>query len=242
MIDEITLESVTYFAELLHDVEESQDLHLMLCSPGGDGETAVRLGRMAQAACRDFTVVVPEDAKSAATIMALAAHRIVMGPSSDLGPIDPQVSVRGRGFVGAKDLVQAVEEALDDVSRRSDTYPLHAALLGGIDSTAVQYARSALARTGEMARQAIEGNPDRTPEQVNELVEQIKSLLIDGPRSHTAVIGAAEAERCGLPVQSLLPHDPYWRQIWAIWTRYFALGPVRVYESGLASQVHRLKE
>ncbi len=162
LIDQITQDSITLFAELLHVLDRSQDLYLLLVSPGGDGGVAVRLARMAQGACRELVVIVPELAKSAATILALGAHSIVMGPTSDLGPIDPQILVSERGYVSAKDLIEAVDSALNDVATRPDTYPLHAAMLAGIDSTAVQFARSALASTDELARQAIGSNPDRT--------------------------------------------------------------------------------
>lgn len=241
MIDAIMPESVTFFAELLHQADPEQDLHLMLCSPGGDASVAVRLARMAQAASRKFTVVVPESAKSAATILALGAHEIVMGHASDLGPIDPQIFLPDRGgYYGAKDLIQAVERALDDVAVRPDTYPLHAALLAGIDMTVVQFARSALAATSDIARQALSSHPDRSLEQVEELLSSIHSTLIEGPSLHSAVIGAAEAREAGLPVTELGPTMPRWTEIWALWTRYFAIGPVhdlQVYESAAASQV-----
>jgi membrane-bound ClpP family serine protease len=87
MIDQIDPDSATMFAELLYGGDPALDLHLLLRSPGGDGEVAVRLARMAQAACRRFVVVAPDIAKSAATIFALGAHEILMGPTSDLGPI-----------------------------------------------------------------------------------------------------------------------------------------------------------
>lgn len=161
VIDQIMPESVTYFAELLHGLDKRRDLHLLLCSPGGDGETAIRLARMAQAASERFVVLVPESAKSAATILALGAHEVVMGPTSDLGPIDPQVFISDRGYVSAKDLIAAVDRALQDIEKRPDTFPLHAAMLGGIDATGVQFARSALSRTKDLARQAVSSNPDR---------------------------------------------------------------------------------
>ena len=47
LIDVIVPDSVTYFEELLFDVDPSTDLHVLLGSPGGDGETAVRLTRSA---------------------------------------------------------------------------------------------------------------------------------------------------------------------------------------------------
>ncbi len=169
--------------------------YLLLASPGGDGGAAVRLARMTQAACRELVVIVPEMAKSAATILALGAHTIVMGPTSDLGPIDPQILVSERGFVSAKDLIEAVNSALDDVATRPDTYPLHAAMLAGIDSTAVQFARSALASTDELAEQAIGSNPDRTRRDIEKLCARIHRPLIGQPKTHSAVIGSTEARQ-----------------------------------------------
>lgn len=245
MIDQIESDSVTLFAEILHGLDCNKDLHLMLCSPGGDGEIAVRLARMAQASCRHFYVLVPESAKSAATILALGAHGIIMGPTSDLGPIDPQIFLPDRGFVSAKDLLAAVNKALADVAAKPDTYPLHVAMLAGIDSTAVQFAQSALARTDDLAKQAAGSNPDRSTADVTALFNKINKPLIKAPHSHAAVIGAPEAGKAGLPVKALQPTDQQWLEIWALWTRYFAIGhPIAllsVYEGARASQVRVLR-
>lgn len=195
---------------------------------------------MAQAACRELVVLVPESAKNAATILALGAHRIVMSSTSDLGPIEPQGLIGGRGFMSAKDLISAVDGALRDVAERPDTYPLHAAMLAGIDSPAVEFARSALGSTSELARQAIGSNPDRSPDDIERLCDQVRDPLIDQPKSHSAVVGSREAEQAGLTVRELAASDDWWREIWALWTRYYALGPIDLlaaYESGKASQV-----
>lgn len=242
IIDQIVPESVTYFAELLHDVDGKRDLHLILCSPGGDGETAIRLARMAQAASKRFVVIVPESAKSAATIFALGAHEILMGPTSDLGPIDPQIFLPDRGFVSAKDLIAAVDRAFKEVEKRPNTYPLHAAMLGGIDAPAVQFARSALSQTSDLAKQAISSNPDRSSTTVAAMCTSIKKPLITSPHSHGAVIGAAEAKAAGLPAIELDPTSEQWRRIWSLWTQYFAKGSIdqlRAYEGAKASQVDR---
>jgi len=97
--------------DLVFEASSSEDLHLMLDSPGGDGETAVRLVRSAQARCRELTIIVPNQAKSVATLLAMGAHHILMGPTSDLGPVDPQFpfpNPSGRGLYSAKDLIAAV--------------------------------------------------------------------------------------------------------------------------------------
>lgn len=242
LIDQILAESVTYFAELLHGLDPAKDLHLMLCSPGGDGETAIRLARMAQAACSRLVVLVPESAKSAATIFALGAHELLMGPTSDLGPIDPQVLLPDRGFVSAKDVIAAVDKAIEDVDKRPNTYPLHAAMLGGIDAPSVQFARSALSRTADLAKQAISSNPDRTEPEIEELCAAIAEPLITSPHSHGALIGASEAKLAKLPVTELDPGCEQWMRIWNLWTQYFALGPIyqlRAYEGERASQLNK---
>lgn len=241
LIDQILPESVTYFAELLHGLDPEKSLHLLLCSPGGDGETAIRLARMAQAASSRFVVLVPESAKSAATILALGAHELLMGPTSDLGPIDPQVLLGDRGFVSAKDVITAVDRALEEVAAKPDTFPLHAAMLGGIDAPSVQFARSALARTADLAQQAISSNPDRTDAEIAELCAAISEPLITSPSTHGALIGASEAKQAKLPVRELDPRSEQWMRIWNLWTQYFALGPIyklRAYEGERASQIN----
>ncbi len=242
MIDQIDPDSATFFAELLHGTDPDLDMHVILRSPGGDGEVAVRLARMAQAACRRFVVVVPDIAKSAATIFALGAHEIVMGPPSDLGPIDPQIFVPDHRYVSAKEIMSAVDRALKDVSERPDSYPLHSTLpgMGNVDATLYEFAKSALDRTGEIAKQAIGSNPDLNVANINKLVQKVTDRLITKTHMHSAVIGCAEARQVGLPVTELEIRSDWWQEIWAIWTRYFALGSVdelRIYESESASQI-----
>jgi ClpP class serine protease len=63
--------------------------------------------RAVHSRCRRLVVVVPDQAKSAATLIALGADEILMGPASDLGPIDPQIELPSRpGFlIPAKDII-----------------------------------------------------------------------------------------------------------------------------------------
>lgn len=237
MIDAIFSYSVEFFEELLFNASADQDLHLMLVSPGGDGEVAVRLVRSAQSRCRRLTVIVPDFAKSAATLLALGAHEILMGPTSDLGPVDPQFEI-GDELVSAKDIIAAVERALDDVADRPDTYPLHSALLADVNALKVEQARSALARTDDLVKEALQSNPDRADSDVDALVERLHEPLIEAPKEHAAIFGADYARKLGLPVTICDPASDQWKRIWQLWMHYYALGSVRVYESELASQVH----
>lgn len=234
MLDQIFDDSVTMFEELLFDADPERDLHLMLDSPGGDGEIAVRLVRAAQSRCRELTVVVPNQAKSAATILVLGAHYILMGPTSDLGPVDPQFPMPGRGLYSAKDLLAAVKSAEEAIVKNPDSYPLHVSMLADITGVMVEQARSALDRSTDLVREALGSNPDRDPDDVAVLTEALRQPLIETPKDHGAVFGAADAERVGLPVIHADPRGEQWQLVWRLWTKYWQLD-CWVYEGVKAS-------
>lgn len=239
MIGPIFGYSVEYFEELLFDASPAEDLHLMLVSPGGDGEVAVRLVRAAQARCAKLTVIVPDYAKSAATLLVLGAHEILMGPTSDLGPVDPQFQLSDFDLVSAKDMIAAVERALNDVADRPDTYPLHASLLADVGALKVEQARSALARTDDLVREALSSLPERSSDEVDELVQRLHEPLIEAPKEHAAIFSASYARELGLPVSICDPSSDQWKRIWRLWMHYYVLGPAQVYENEFVSQVHR---
>jgi hypothetical protein len=50
VIDQIFARGVTYLEELIFDCDPAKPLHVLLASPGGDGETAIRMVRSLQTA------------------------------------------------------------------------------------------------------------------------------------------------------------------------------------------------
>lgn len=235
VIDAIFPYSVTPFEELIYDHSVDRDIHLILASPGGDGETAVRLVRAAQARCRELTVIVPDVAKSAATLVAIGAHWILMAPASDLGPIDPQFQFPDGSLVAAKDIIAAVDDATKKVQAAPDTYPIHAALLSDVSALMVQQARSELLRTGDLLEEALASNPDRTAAQVTALKKKLRVPLIQRPKTHAAIFNVSDAKKAGLPAVAADQSGEQWQRIWRLWAKYFAMGPPRVYEGVQAS-------
>lgn len=244
VIDDIFPENLTYLEELIFDSRPEQPLHMMLASPGGDGETAIRMVRLAQARCSEFTVIVPDMAKSAATLLCLGADRILMGPAGDLGPVDPQFPTGNRGLVSAKEIVEAVREAEERVTSAPDTLPLFANLLADVDMLRVEQARNALGRSDALVREALACVASRGAEEVEELTQRLHAPLIEEPNVHSAVISASAAKSFGLPVQEADTQSREWALVWSLWTRYFSMGCfpaglVSVYEGRQASNVIR---
>lgn len=245
LIDAIFPSSVTLVEDLIYDADPGTDLHLMLHSPGGDGETAVRITRSAQAKCKELTVIVPDRAKSAATLVAVGAHHIIMGPASDLGPIDPQFFLEGN-LVAAKDIIAAYDKATQAVQDAPDTAMLHISLLSDINALIIQQARAALEGTDELLSQALRSNPDRSPEQVGKLVESLKGSLITHPRTHSGLFDLNDAQTAGLPVIEADLQSEQWQMLWRLWAKYYAIialdETIAFYEGRRASQVTSLKQ
>ena len=67
------------------------DLDVILHSPGGSPAAAEEIVRYLRSRFRDIRVIVPNFAKSAATMIACSANKIVMGKHSFLGPTNPKI-------------------------------------------------------------------------------------------------------------------------------------------------------
>jgi hypothetical protein len=84
---------MTGFMEVCSNVTDHRNLDLFLHSPGGDGEAADQICAYLRTQFDHIRAIVPVYAMSAATMMALSADEILMGAHSQLGPIDPQLTV-----------------------------------------------------------------------------------------------------------------------------------------------------
>jgi hypothetical protein len=73
----------------LRDMGKVPRLDLFLHSAGGQTEVPWRLITLIRDFCDHFAVLIPGIAHSAATHLAMGADEIVMGPLSELSPVDP---------------------------------------------------------------------------------------------------------------------------------------------------------
>jgi ClpP class serine protease len=85
-----------------------RDILLILLSRGGIIEPAYQISKLCKAYSKDrFIVAVPRQAKSAATLIALGADEIHIGPLGQLGPIDPQLA-KGLPALGVTQALQTI--------------------------------------------------------------------------------------------------------------------------------------
>jgi hypothetical protein len=93
---------------------EGKGLLLVLNSPGGAVLAAERIINVCRKYSKNnFDVLVPNKAKSAATIISFGSNRVWMSATSELGPIDPQIVVKSGGEwnrVGLAFLVKSYDD------------------------------------------------------------------------------------------------------------------------------------
>jgi hypothetical protein len=77
--------------EAIQTVPNKTNISLIINSYGGNIYAAVKILNMIKLKCNYLRVVVPQWAKSAATLMCLGADEIVMGEQSELGPLDKPI-------------------------------------------------------------------------------------------------------------------------------------------------------
>lgn len=94
-------EDVFIIENLLSIKSDKKDLVLILHSNGGYALSAERIIEICRDYCNrknddsKFIVIIPKKAKSAATIVALAADKVYLRNTAELGPVDPQFMAVG---------------------------------------------------------------------------------------------------------------------------------------------------
>ena len=108
---EVTIDSRDKIA--FHDVItgiEGNDLDVLIHSPGGSAEAAEAIIDLLRSKYSSLRFIIPDQAKSAATMMCCAADQLLMDEKSELGPIDPQMII----VRGDKQLIRAPAQAIID--------------------------------------------------------------------------------------------------------------------------------
>jgi len=109
------------FARKIGQLTRGEKVAVVIFSPGGDARAAYKLACLLRKHCGGFTAVVPQFAKSAATLFALGADRIVMGRLAEMGPLDVQIEdAEKEQRMSALEVVQAIERLNIEAMRAVD--------------------------------------------------------------------------------------------------------------------------
>lgn len=171
------------------------EVDIFLETGGGSTDATESLISTIKSIVSDLQVIVPNAAKSNGTLLALAARCIIMGATSELGPIEP--SIQGIPC-----------SILDTPEIAGQNFPLH--MLGKF---ALQQSRSVatqLLSSGMMA--------EKTQEEIESAVDALASR--NKFPSHGSVVDHREATSLGLKIEYMPPESSIWQKYWLLYCMY----------------------
>ena len=187
-------------------------LAVFLHSYGGDAGSAYLMVKMLREIADEIHGYVPSRAKSAATLFMLGTNKIIMGPTSELGPVDPLVIYPVLGtWMPAKAVIKATEEILPRLRVSPEAPPL--AVLP-VDPAHIGLCHLAIEDAEKYTRLLIKeynlrGKKD---EEINNVIK----FLVEGYPSHSFALSYDECKRIGLNVEKRNMIE--WRDVWEIYT------------------------
>lgn len=229
------------FVDLLHNLPRGGDLDLLLHTSGGDIDAAEKLISMVRTVVGtgSLRVIVPDFAKSAGTLMALGAGKIVMSDTSELGPIDPQITLNdGHGNL-IRHSVQSYLDAYETHAAALQKDPNDVAahiMLSKLDPATLKLFEAARDRARKFAEDQLREGMFRS---VPGNFTQIAAQLMDTKRwlSHGQMISYQDAIDIGLSVEYLDRGSGEWQSHWQLYClqRLAVKDRQKLFESDYAS-------
>lgn len=237
----ITREDIAPFSELVGSLEHGSDVDFMIQSPGGDPNAAETIVNTLLSKTRHLRIIVPQAAKSAATMISLAADEILMSDTSELGPIDPQIPLMtayGPTMRPAQAFLNGLDRIKDEHLQQGRLNPAYMPFLQGVDAALIDFCHKSIAHSKRLALKWAGRSMFKDDETgARRVAEELTD--IEKYPNHGAVINYQEAIELGLNARYLPYSDPIWQAMWRLYVRYQVemreKALVKVFESSSAS-------
>jgi membrane-bound ClpP family serine protease len=232
----IDSDDIPAFGDALQTVGDVGILYLIIDSPGGDGTVAEKIIKLCRSYCSKLIVVVPNRAKSAATIIALGADEIIMGFCSEIGPIDAQIPVIVDGwphFVSAHSFISAktsLEAQFKECLAKNEDPRAILQQIATLNPAFIQHCERLMNFGKDVVRKCLskhmfssERKADRKAK-IDRVIERLSA--VQRFQVHGRMIdGNAAKTELGLKVNLLGKDHDLWNYIWGYYLRaYVFLG------------------
>lgn len=189
------------FMTVIHELDRSKGLDLILHTPGGEtAATESLVDYLRSMFGKDIRAIVPQLALSAGTMIACASKEIVMGKHSSLGPIDPQF----RG-VPAHGVIEEFQRAYDEIKQDQLKIAVWQPILAKYQPTLIGECEKAMKWSHEMTKEwlltgMLDGDPEREAKAESILKELADHALT---KSHARHLSAEKCKGIGLKISNL---------------------------------------
>ena len=210
-------EDVDMLEGMLRSLDLTNGVAVMINSPGGSGLAAERMINLLRSysGTDEYWAIVPAKAKSAATMVCLGASKILMGPASELGPIDPQ-QILGDKIVSVHHIIDSYHKLFRGAARASGNLEPYLQQLGRYEAANIIHLETERDLATDMAVELLHtgmlSNMSTTDIKKNMQV----FLLPKHTKAHGRPIYHKEAVGCGLNIEFHDPHSPIWNNIYEL--------------------------
>jgi len=210
---------------ILQKCDLSEGFALFLSSPGGSGLAAERIINICRSysGTRGYIAIIPGKAKSAATMICLGASKIIMGKTSELGMIDPQIVVEEEKepkWFSLYNIVKSYEELFGKAVKEKGNLQPYLQQLANYDAREIAEYRSALSLSEDIAVKSLEaGMLSGLTE--GEIKKKIEIFLTPekGKKVHGRPIYAQDAVDCDLKVEIRDVKEKFWSVVYELYIR-----------------------
>lgn len=189
------------FMAVIHEMDRSKGLDLVLHTPGGDAAATESLVHyLHEMFGHNIRAIVPQLALSAGTMIACACNEIIMGAHSSLGPIDPQLN-----GVPAHGVVEEFQRAREEIAKSGSAIPLWQPIIAKYNPTFIGECEKALKWSREIVEQWLMTGMFAGRDDPATLATQVVQALGDHEeqRSHARHISLRKAQDIGLNANPL---------------------------------------
>jgi len=205
---------------VLQKIDLSKGLVLFISSPGGNGLTSERIINICRSysGTKEFWALVPGEAKSAATLICFGASKIIMGATSELGPVDPQIYIQGKPF-SAYGVVKSYEDLFQRAVAEKQNIQPYIQQLERYDEKEIAQYRDYINLSEDISVNALKtGMMKKVSE--DDIKEKIKTFVIpDKKMVHARPIYAKEVGNCGLNVETEDVNSELWQVVYELYLR-----------------------
>ncbi len=198
------------------------NLDLLIHSPGGFAESAERIIQVVYTYCDDLRVIVPKQAKSAATMIEMGASKIVMSDTSEIGPIDPQIIYQNLGQqIAVQSIIKAYNQIREEIAGkqlRGENYDAELVQLSKIDPILLRESQKHMDLAKDIAVKLL--NKKMFAKKKIEKKDAEKFVDDSETFSHGRLIDWKTAQdKLGLKIVHQDKFDDEWKLIWEIYIR-----------------------
>lgn len=217
---------VDMIEDALNVMNLDNGLALMISSPGGIGLAAERLINVLRSysGTGDFDVYVIGKAKSAATMVCFGAKTIYMCKTSELGPVDPQLTMKDPETGGAKrfslvNIVKSYEDLFKRSVKEKGNIEPYLQQLAHYDEREIKEYRDAIDLSEDISIRSLKSGMLSNNKE-STIKTKIKGFLSPNKtKSHGRPIYFEETKEAGLNVSSIDMRSKLWDYLFELHNR-----------------------